>query len=46
MEEIIRKLKMKDIKKFRLFDPDGIELFDGDEELIKPNTTLYASHGN
>ena len=44
-DEIIKKLKMKDVKHFRLFNSDGIELVEGDQNLIKMDSTLYASKG-
>ena len=45
-EEIIKKLKFKNVQTFRLFDSNGIEMFNDDLELIKSAVTLYASEGS
>ena len=45
-EETQRKLKLTNVKKFRLFNVEGVEIYAEDMDCIADKSILYASKGN
>ena len=45
-DEVQRKLKLTNVKKYRLFNVEGVEIYAEDMDCIADKSVLYVSKGN
>ena len=45
-DEVKRKLKLTNVKKYRLFNVEGVEIYAEDMDCIGDKSVLYVSKGN